>query len=231
MNYYFEVLNEYAEFNGRVKRKKYWMFTLISFVISIILRLISPVLLGIYGLVVLLPGLAVTIRRLHDTNRSGWWVLINIIPLIGPIIFLVFMVQDSTSGENKYDSKPKIQSQNNQVNTNNFKQNNLNSKEKLALENSKVECNECGEMVNTEVDFCSNCGNELTSERKQTCYNCDSVIEEYARFCPECGVELVMSCPECETELDPKTKFCSNCGFNFESDNNDDRGSEEETGP
>ncbi|WP_407695265.1 zinc ribbon domain-containing protein [Selenihalanaerobacter shriftii] len=86
-------------------------------------------------------------------------------------------------------------------------------------------------MVNTEVDFCSNCGNELTSERKQTCYNCDSVIEEYARFCPECGVELVMSCPECETELDPKTKFCSNCGFNFESDNNDDRGSEEETGP
>jgi uncharacterized membrane protein YhaH (DUF805 family) len=62
---------------------------------------------GIYGLAVLIPGLAVSVRRLHDTDRSGWWLLIVLIPLIGAIVILVFMVQDSKLGENQYGSNPK----------------------------------------------------------------------------------------------------------------------------
>jgi uncharacterized membrane protein YhaH (DUF805 family) len=62
---------------------------------------------GIYSLAVLIPGIAVSVRRLHDTNRSGWWLLISLIPLIGAIVLLVFMVQDSQEGDNQYGPNPK----------------------------------------------------------------------------------------------------------------------------
>ncbi len=64
-------------------------------------------ILGLYGLGVFIPSLAVSVRRLHDTNRSGWWVLINFIPIIGFIVFIVFMVQDSQPGTNQYGENPK----------------------------------------------------------------------------------------------------------------------------
>lgn len=118
-NWYIEVLKKYAVFNGRARRKEYWYFVLFSFIISIILMVIDNVagsfsaeagtglLGGIYTLAVLIPGIAVAVRRLHDTDRSGWWVLISLIPLVGAIVFLVFMVQDSKPGENQYGSNPK----------------------------------------------------------------------------------------------------------------------------
>jgi uncharacterized membrane protein YhaH (DUF805 family) len=62
---------------------------------------------GIYTLAVLIPGIAVSVRRLHDTDRSGWWILINGIPLIGVIVFLVFTAQAGTPGDNQYGSNPK----------------------------------------------------------------------------------------------------------------------------
>ena len=65
------------------------------------------VLSGIYGLAVMIPGLAVTIRRLHDTDRSGWWWLICLIPIIGVIVLLVFLATDGTSGQNQYGPDPK----------------------------------------------------------------------------------------------------------------------------
>lgn len=121
MNWYLEVLKKYAEFNGRARRKEYWMFFLISTVISIILAVIDSftgtiseeaglgLLSGIYALAVLIPGLAVTVRRLHDTDRSGWWILIGLIPIIGGIALLIFMVLDSTPGGNQYGPNPKVE--------------------------------------------------------------------------------------------------------------------------
>jgi len=107
-NYYIEVLKKYAVFSGRARRAECWYFYLFDFLISIVLALISEgILFGIYSLGTFIPGLAVSVRRLHDTNRSGWWLLIGLIPLIGGIILICFLVQDSQPGENKYGPNPK----------------------------------------------------------------------------------------------------------------------------
>ncbi|MGZ5576915.1 MAG: DUF805 domain-containing protein [Methylobacter sp.] len=120
MNLYLEVLKKYAVFNGRARRKEYWYFLLISTVISIVLVLIDSItgtlseeagiglLSGIYSLAVLIPGISVAIRRLHDTDRSGWWFLIALIPIIGGIVLLIFMVLDSAPGDNQYGPNPKV---------------------------------------------------------------------------------------------------------------------------
>lgn len=119
MGWYLEALKKYAVFGGRARRKEYWMFFLINFIISIVLTLIDNligtfsyqagvgVLQSLYSLAVLIPSLAVTVRRLHDTGRSGWWILIGLIPLIGGLVLLVFMVLDSEPGANKYGPNPK----------------------------------------------------------------------------------------------------------------------------
>jgi uncharacterized membrane protein YhaH (DUF805 family) len=113
VNWYLEVLKKYAVFNGRARRKEYWMFLLFNIIIGLVLGGIAwlaggPDVLGsIYGLVVLIPGIAVSVRRLHDTDRSGWWLLIGLIPLIGTIVLLVFMAQDSQPGTNQYGPNPK----------------------------------------------------------------------------------------------------------------------------
>ncbi len=119
MNWYLEVLKKYAVFSGRARRKEYWYFVLFNIIISIVLAVIDGVtgsfsaeagmglLGGIYTLAVLIPGIAVSVRRLHDTERSGWWLLIALVPLIGVIVLLVFMVQDSKLGQNQYGANPK----------------------------------------------------------------------------------------------------------------------------
>jgi len=120
MNWYFDVLKKYATFGGRARRKEYWMFTLFSLIITIGLTVLDGVtgmlvpgagiglLSGIYSLAVLIPTLAVAIRRLHDTNRSGWWLLISLIPLIGMIVLLVFFVSDTKPEENRFGENPKL---------------------------------------------------------------------------------------------------------------------------
>ncbi len=118
MHWYLEVLKKYATFEGRARRKEYWIFALINVVIAIVLGIIDGViglagetgfgLLGtLYSLAVLIPSLAVAVRRLHDTNRSGWWLLIIFIPLIGALVLLVFMLLDSEPGSNQYGPNPK----------------------------------------------------------------------------------------------------------------------------
>ena len=113
MHWYLAVLKKYAVFSGRARRKEYWMFFLFNIIIELVLGGIeglaggSGVLVGIYGLAVLIPGIAVAVRRLHDTDRSGWWLLIGLLPLIGAIVLLVFMVQDSQPGANQYGPNPK----------------------------------------------------------------------------------------------------------------------------
>ena len=106
-NWYVEVLKKYAVFEGRARREEFWMFALVNFIISVVLHLISPFLGGIYNLAVLLPSLGVGARRLHDTGRSGWLLLIGLIPLIGIIVLIVFWVQDSQPGANAHGPNPK----------------------------------------------------------------------------------------------------------------------------
>jgi uncharacterized membrane protein YhaH (DUF805 family) len=114
MNWYLKVLSNYVGFKGRARRTEYWMFVLFSLIVSIILTIVeailgvSSVLTGLYSLAVLLPTLAVSVRRLHDTGRSGWWLLIGLIPLIGGIILLVFSCMDSDPNENQYGPNPKL---------------------------------------------------------------------------------------------------------------------------
>lgn len=113
MHWYFAVLGKYAEFKGRARRKEYWMFTLFNIVISLAIGFTEGFVGGsgmiglIYTLGVLLPSLGVVIRRLHDTGRSGWWFLISLLPIIGLIVLLVFLVLDSEEGENAYGPNPK----------------------------------------------------------------------------------------------------------------------------
>ncbi len=118
MNWYLEALKKYAVFSGRSRRKEYWYFVLFNLIISFVLGLIDRflgltteyglgILGGLYSLAVLIPGLAVAVRRLHDTNRSGWWLLINLVPFVGPIIAIIFLVQDSDTGSNRYGPWPK----------------------------------------------------------------------------------------------------------------------------
>lgn len=112
MNWYIGVLKKYAVFDGRARRTEYWMFVLFNLIIAIVLNLIDRMtghqILGtLYGLAVLLPGIGVSIRRLHDTGRIGWWLLLAFIPLIGAIILIVFMAQDGQPGSNQYGPNPK----------------------------------------------------------------------------------------------------------------------------
>jgi len=114
MNWYLEVLKKYAVFNGRARRKEYWMFFLFNIIIAAVLAIIDTYLFGgpsflygLYVLAVLLPALGVMVRRLHDTGRTGWWVLVLFIPLIGHIVMLVFLVLDSQPGDNQYGPNPK----------------------------------------------------------------------------------------------------------------------------
>ncbi|ERN43189.1 putative membrane protein [Rubidibacter lacunae KORDI 51-2] len=116
MEYYLTALRKYAVFSGRARRKEYWYFVLFNFLISFGLGIIDMVLglagegsgfgvLGaIYALAVLVPGIAATVRRLHDTGRSGWWILIGFIPLVGTIVLIIFLVAGSESGQNQFDA-------------------------------------------------------------------------------------------------------------------------------
>jgi uncharacterized membrane protein YhaH (DUF805 family) len=112
MEHFTAAIKQYANFEGRNTRTQYWMFILF-YVIFYIGCLIVDNLLGtvfitaIFSLALLVPGVAAAARRLHDTGRSGWWQLIGIIPLIGTIVLIVFLAQDSEISDNAYGANPK----------------------------------------------------------------------------------------------------------------------------
>jgi uncharacterized membrane protein YhaH (DUF805 family) len=119
MNWYLQALKKYADFSGRARRKEYWFFVLFNIIISVVLTVCDVfmgtysaaanigILTAIYTLAVLIPGIAVSVRRLHDTGRSGWWLLIVLVPLIGALVLLIFMLIDSHPGQNAYGPSPK----------------------------------------------------------------------------------------------------------------------------
>lgn len=120
MNWYFKVLKQYADFNGRARRKEYWMFTLFNMIFVFIAMLMDNIFettagelpyglfYFLYVLAIFIPGLAVSVRRLHDVGKSGWMYLIIFIPLVGAIWLLVLMVTDSDPGDNEYGPNPKL---------------------------------------------------------------------------------------------------------------------------
>lgn len=123
MNWYLKVLNQYSDFNSRARRKEYWMFALVNFIISMLIVGADNALgfsfnysgnvsgAGVfnllYNLLILIPSLAVAVRRLHDIGKSGWMLLIGLIPLVGAIWLLILLLRDSEAGENKYGPNPK----------------------------------------------------------------------------------------------------------------------------
>ena len=118
MQWYLHVLKNYAQFNGRARRSEYWYFVLCSLVVTIVLGVFDGMIsrmtgsavgiLGcVYGLAVLVPSIAVGVRRLHDTNRSGWWCLLALVPLVG-LLLLWFLAQDSDASSNRYGQNPKL---------------------------------------------------------------------------------------------------------------------------
>ncbi|WP_055489991.1 DUF805 domain-containing protein [Streptomyces sp. TP-A0356] len=113
MQWYVDVLKKYAVFNGRARRQEYWMFFLFNLIISIVLTVIdsamdSNILSILYGVAVLLPSIGVTVRRLHDTGKSGWWIFISLIPLVGAIVLIVFLATEGKPEPNQYGTNPKL---------------------------------------------------------------------------------------------------------------------------
>ncbi|MCA0447300.1 MAG: DUF805 domain-containing protein [Bacteroidetes bacterium] len=119
MNWYLKALKQYADFSGRARRTEYWMFLLFNMIFAVFAMILDNMLgltagelpygvfYFLYALAVLIPGLAAAVRRLHDVGKSGWMILIAIIPLIGAIWLIVLMVTDSYPGENQYGQYPK----------------------------------------------------------------------------------------------------------------------------
>jgi uncharacterized membrane protein YhaH (DUF805 family) len=118
MSWYIAVLKKYAVFSGRASRQEYWMFMLVNILIMLVLSVIAGILRGslgtiingilvIYEIAVVIPSLSAAVRRLHDTDRSGWWVLIGLVPFVGVIVAIVFMVLDGTPGSNRFGANPK----------------------------------------------------------------------------------------------------------------------------
>ncbi len=120
MNWYLKALKQYADFSGRARRKEYWFFSLFNLIFLILSAMLDNMLgtfnqqngvgllSGIYSLAIIIPGIAVSVRRLHDTNRSGWMLLIGFIPIIGSIWLLILMLLDSTPETNRFGDCPKL---------------------------------------------------------------------------------------------------------------------------
>ena len=101
------VFSKYATFSGRARRSEFWWFALFSFIANIVVAMVDRalglhLLQPLYSLGVLLPSLAVSARRLHDIGRSGWWMLIVLIPLVGWIIAIIWYAKEGTPGDNEY---------------------------------------------------------------------------------------------------------------------------------
>ena len=122
MEYFFKVFRDFADFKGRSHRKEFWMFGLINFLLMVALFMVCTaiatmsddfgIFLGvavllIYFLIIFVPCLAVTVRRFHDTGKSGWFTLLHFIPTVGVLIILIFMCIDSDPGDNRYGPNPK----------------------------------------------------------------------------------------------------------------------------
>lgn len=119
MSWYIEALRKYGTVRGRSRRREYWTFVLVNVLVFVVFTAIQGARLGVtvnlilavvetlFFLAILVPSLTVAIRRLHDTGRSGWWLLIGLVPIIGQIFLLVLFLLDGEPGENRFGPNPK----------------------------------------------------------------------------------------------------------------------------
>ncbi len=115
IEYFKLALSKYAQFTGRSRRSEYWYFFLVNIILSYGLQglalatemSIFGILAAVVGLALFIPGLAVAVRRLHDIGRSGWWLLIALVPLVGFILLIYWLATDSQPGANEYGANPK----------------------------------------------------------------------------------------------------------------------------
>lgn len=117
MNYYSICLSKFADFSGRARRREYWTFVLVNCLIALLLLTLglafgedspaSNIMVTIFYLIMLVPNLSVSVRRLHDIGKSGWYMFLSLIPLIGGLILLIWSLMDSEPGENQYGKNPK----------------------------------------------------------------------------------------------------------------------------
>lgn len=126
MDLMFQPLRKYADFQGRARRAEYWLFLLFVWIVEVAIVALTGALgadpevgevsgpmilgyglLGVFGLAILVPSLALSVRRLHDTNRSGWWLLVALIPFLGALVLIVFSLLDGTPGPNRFGEDPK----------------------------------------------------------------------------------------------------------------------------
>ena len=118
LDWFITVVKKYAVFRGRAGRAEYWYFTLIWLIISAVLAMLDAslgtlhqpdgpgLLSGIFAFGLMLPSAAVTVRRLHDTGRGAWWMLLLFVPFVGPFAFLALMAVKGTPGENRFGTGP-----------------------------------------------------------------------------------------------------------------------------
>jgi len=187
MDWYLMVWRRYAEFAGRSRRKEYWMFVLFNFLAVTALIVIGGlgvafidngsgiggilfVPLGIYFLAAFIPSLAVAVRRFHDTGKSGWlllvFMLVGMIPfigIVGAIIQIVFMCQDSDPGTNQYGPNPKNPELSGvAAGTAGFTSMGLGAQaQPFTGGNPLVYCRTCGKQMESGSQFCSGCGTHL----------------------------------------------------------------------
>lgn len=105
------VLNNFANFQGRARRSEFWWWILFTVIVSVVAQVIDgaigmPIVYIVSSLALLIPGIAVAIRRMHDTGRSGWWLFIVLIPLVGVILYIYWFVQRGTVGANDWGPDP-----------------------------------------------------------------------------------------------------------------------------
>lgn len=124
MSWYLKAFRQYADFGGRARRMEFWMFTLVNTIVSVLLGIpfvlaafvtregasalmwLAFVPFALYGLVQLVPSIAVSVRRFHDQDRSGWWYLIIFVPSVGYLIFLIMMALPGSVGPNRFGPDP-----------------------------------------------------------------------------------------------------------------------------
>ena len=113
LDWFVKCLKNYANFSGRARRKEYWFFTLVQFIILVITQIIDAILstdfvfYAIAALVLFIPSLSAAVRRLHDTGRSGWWFLIALIPLIGTILLIIWLATETKPENNQWGQPAK----------------------------------------------------------------------------------------------------------------------------
>lgn len=146
MEYYTKCWKKYADFNGRARRQEYWMFVLFNSLFGLgilFIPFIGFFISGIYSLAVFLPGLAVTVRRLHDTGKSGVWYCVVFIPLAGPIWLIILLATEGERNVNMYGEDPKaLENYNRQQNAYYF-------------------CTKCGGQIPRGIEVCPKCGNYM----------------------------------------------------------------------